>query len=58
MDNNNTTPELTLTPFADKPVEKPAKPEVPLAAQDAEKHLDVTLTPGGKEDGLRISPRR
>ena len=44
MDNNNMMPELTLTPFADKPVEKPAEPEVP-AAQDAEKDLGVTLTP-------------
>ena len=35
MDNNNMMPELTLTPFADKPVEKPAEPEVP-AAQDAD----------------------
>lgn len=43
MDNNNMMPELTLTPFADKPVEKPAEPEVP-AAQDAEKDLGVTLT--------------
>lgn len=48
MDNNNTMPELTLTPFADKPVEKPAEPEVP-AAQDAEKDLGVTLTPEEKK---------
>ncbi len=48
MDNNNMTPELTLTPFADKPVEKPAEPEVP-AAQDAEKDLGVTLTPEEKK---------
>ena len=41
-------PELTLTPFADKPVEKPAEPEVP-AAQDAEKDLGVTLTPEEKK---------
>ena len=47
MDNNNMMPELTLTPFADKPVEKPAEPEVP-AAQDAEKDLGVTLTPEEK----------
>ena len=48
MDNNNMMPELTLTPFADKPVEKPAEPEVP-AAQDAEKDLGVTLTPEEKK---------
>lgn len=48
MDNNNMMPELTLTPFADKPVEKPAEPEV-LAAQDAEKDLGVTLTPEEKK---------
>ena len=45
MDNNNMMPELTLTPFADKPAEKP---EVP-AAQDAEKDLGVTLTPEEKK---------
>lgn len=48
MDNNNMMPELTLTPFADKPVEKPAEPEVP-AAQDAENDLGVTLTPEEKK---------
>lgn len=48
MDNNNMMPELTLTPFADKPVEKPAEPEIP-AAQDAEKDLGVTLTPEEKK---------
>ena len=48
MDNNNMMPELTLTPFADKPAEKPAEPEVP-AAQDAEKDLGVTLTPEEKK---------
>lgn len=48
MDNNNMMPELTLTPFADKPVEKPAEPEVP-AAQGAEKDLGVTLTPEEKK---------
>ena len=49
MDNNNNMmPELTLTPFADKPAEKPAEPEVP-AAQDAEKDLGVTLTPEEKK---------
>ena len=48
MDNNNMMPELTLTPFADKPVEKPVEPEVP-AAQDAEKDLGVTLTPEEKK---------
>ena len=48
MDNNNMMPELTLTPFADKPVEKPAEPEVP-AAQDAEKDRGVTLTPEEKK---------
>ena len=48
MDNNNMMPELTLTPFADKPVEKPAEPEVP-AAQDTEKDLGVTLTPEEKK---------
>lgn len=48
MDNNNMMPELTLTPFAEKPVEKPAEPEVP-AAQDAEKDLGVTLTPEEKK---------
>ncbi len=48
MDNNNMMPELTLTPFADKPVEKPTEPEVP-AAQDAEKDLGVTLTPEEKK---------
>ncbi len=48
MDNNNMMPELTLTPFADKPVEKPAEPEV-QAAQDAEKDLGVTLTPEEKK---------
>lgn len=48
MDNNNMMPELTLTPFADKPVEKPAEPEVP-EAQDAEKDLGVTLTPEEKK---------
>ena len=48
MDNNNMMPELTLTPFADKPAEKPAEPEVP-AAQDAENDLGVTLTPEEKK---------
>lgn len=48
MDNNNMMPELTLTPFADKPAEKPAEPEVP-AAQDTEKDLGVTLTPEEKK---------
>ena len=48
MDNNNMMPELTLTPFADKPAEKPAEPEVP-AAQDAEKDFGVTLTPEEKK---------
>ena len=48
MDNNNMMPELTLTPFADTPVEKPAEPEVP-AAQDAETDLGVTLTPEEKK---------
>ncbi len=48
MDNNNMMPELTLTPFAEKPAEKPAEPEVP-AAQDAEKDLGVTLTPEEKK---------
>ena len=48
MDNNNMMPELPLPPFADKPVEKPAEPEVP-AAQDAEKDLGVTLTPEEKK---------